>query len=71
VVILDVSSRGRRRSTEQTANPKTDGRPAMPAPNPRQLSMIRFLVWSSAESRSILAQLLDDLYGPNVLCRSN
>ncbi len=43
----------------------------MPAPNPRQPSMIRFLVWSSAESPSILAQLLDDLYGPNVLCRSN
>ncbi len=43
----------------------------MPAPNPHQPSMIRFLVWSSAESRSILAQLLDELYGPNVLCRSN
>jgi hypothetical protein len=43
----------------------------MPSPDPRQPSMTRYLNWSSAESRSVLAKLLEDLYGPNPGCRSN
>ena len=43
----------------------------MPSPDPRLPSMIRFLNWSSDESRSVLAKLLDDLYGTNAICRSN
>jgi hypothetical protein len=33
--------------------------------------MIRFLAWSSDESRSVLAKVLEDLYGSNVICRCN
>ena len=43
----------------------------MPTPDPRQPSMIRFMTWSSDESRSVLAKLLEDLYGTNAACRSN
>jgi hypothetical protein len=43
----------------------------MPAPDPRQPSMIRYMTWSSDESRTVLAKLLEDLYGPNAGCRSN
>jgi hypothetical protein len=43
----------------------------MPTPDPKIPSMIRFLTWSSDESRSVLAKLLEDLYGTNVICRSN
>jgi hypothetical protein len=43
----------------------------MPTPDPKIPSMIRFLAWSSDESRSMLAKLLEDLYGANVICRSN
>lgn len=43
----------------------------MPAPDPKIPSMIRFLTWSSDESRSVLTKLLEDLYGTNVICRSN
>ena len=43
----------------------------MPAPDPRLPSMVRFMTWSSDESRSVLAKLLEDLYGSNASCRSN
>jgi hypothetical protein len=43
----------------------------MPSPDPQLPSTIRFLTWSSDESRSLLAKLLEDLYGTNVICRSN
>lgn len=43
----------------------------MPVPDPRQPSMVRFMTWSSDESRSVLAKLLEDLYGTNPICRSN
>jgi hypothetical protein len=43
----------------------------MPSQDPRLPSMIGLLTWSSDESRSLLAKLLEDLYGANVICRSN
>jgi len=43
----------------------------MPTPDPQQPSMIRFLAWSSDDSRSTLAELLENLYGPSLVCRSN
>ena len=43
----------------------------MPSQDPQLPSMIRFLTWSSDESRSVLVKLLEDLYGTNVICRSN
>jgi hypothetical protein len=45
--------------------------PTMPSQDPQLPSMIRFLAWSSDESRSVLAKVLEDLYGPNVICRCN
>jgi hypothetical protein len=33
--------------------------------------MVRFMTWSSDESRSVLAKLLEDLYGANPTCRLN
>ena len=43
----------------------------MPANDPQLPSMIRFMNWSSDESRSVLTKLLEDLYGTNRICRSN
>ena len=56
---------------EDTTNVHRDRSPTMPVPDPRQPSMIRFMTWSSDESRSVLAKLLEDLYGTNPICRSN